>query len=83
MRYIPNLEENVSVQVSEDKNAYINILNVGASGRGDLEFTGVLTDVQGGIVTIGDIEDEDGNTLSQYRERFKIWLKYTSFSHTV
>jgi hypothetical protein len=81
MRYIPNLEENVSVQVSEDKNAYINILNVGASGRGDLEFTGVLTDVQGGIVTIGDIEDEDGNTLSQYRDVLKSGSSIQFFSY--
>jgi parallel beta-helix repeat protein len=71
MRYIPNLAANVIVQVPEDKNAYINIRNIGASGRGDLEFTGTITDIQGGIVTISSIDDGDGNTLFQYSDVFK------------
>lgn len=71
MRYIPNLAANVIVQVPEDKNAYINIRNIGASGRGDLEFTGTITDVQNGVVTINNINDGDGNTLFQYSDVLK------------
>lgn len=67
MRYIPERSLDVIVQVPEDRNSYINVLNVGASGRGDIEFTGTVTDVQGDVVTISGIEDGQGGTLADYR----------------
>jgi hypothetical protein len=67
MRYIPERSLDVIVQVPEDRNSYINVLNIGASGRGDIEFTGTVTDVQGDVVTISGIEDGQGGTLADYR----------------
>lgn len=71
MRYIPDLAGNVVVQVPEDKNAYINVRNIGASGRGDLKFSGTVTDIQSGIVTINNIDDGAGNSIFQYRDVLK------------
>lgn len=67
MRYIPERSSDVVVQVPEDRNSYINVLNIGASGRGDIEFTGTVSDIQDDIVTIGGIGDGDGGTLNDYR----------------
>lgn len=71
MRYIPELASDVIVQVPEDKNAYINVRNIGATGRGDLEFTGTVTDISDGIVTISGIDDGQGNSLYQYGDLLK------------
>lgn len=72
MRYIPGLASDVIVQVPEDKNAYINVRNIGASGRGDLEFTGTVTDIDSeGIVTISGISDGEGGSIFQYSDLLK------------
>jgi parallel beta-helix repeat protein len=72
MRYIPDLASDVIVQVPEDKNAYINVRNIGASGRGDLEFTGTVTDIDAeGVVTISNIDDGEGNSIFQYTDVLK------------
>lgn len=72
MRYIPERSGDVIVQVPEDKNAYVNVKNIGATGRGDLEFTGTITDIDSeGIVTISNIDDGAGNSLFQYQDILK------------
>ena len=72
MRYIPDRSGNVIVQVPEDKNAYVNVRNLGATGRGDLEFTGTVTDIDTeGVVTISNIDDGAGNSLFQYLDTLK------------
>lgn len=72
MRYIPETASDVIVQVPEDKNAYINVRNIGASGRGDLEFTGTVSDIDtNGVVTINNISDGLGGSLFQYSDLFK------------
>jgi parallel beta-helix repeat protein len=72
MRYIPSLASDIIVQVPEDKNAYINVRNIGASGRGDLEFTGTVTDIDAeGVVTISNIDDGEGGSIFQYADLLK------------
>jgi hypothetical protein len=68
MPYIPDLATRAIVQVPEDKNSYTNILNIGASGKGDIKFSGSISDVQGDIVTISGVTDGAGGGLSQYQE---------------
>jgi hypothetical protein len=51
MHYIPQLLPEIVTQVPEDKNAYINVVNLGASGKGDLQFTGTVLSKEEGIVT--------------------------------
>lgn len=68
MRYIPDRLSEVVVQLPEDKNAYINVRNIGASGRGDLEFTGSVVDIVDDIVTIANVSDGSGGTISDYSD---------------
>lgn len=65
MHYIPQLTTEVITQVPEDKNAYINVKNIGASGKGDLVFTGTVYSVADGVVTIGDIPNINKELLKQ------------------
>ncbi len=82
MRYIPDLVSDVIVQVPEDKNAYINVRNIGASGRGDLEFTGTVTDIDAeGVVTISNIDDGEGNSIFQYQDVLKNGAGIQLFSY--
>jgi hypothetical protein len=82
MRYIPQLISEFIVQVPEDKNAYINVLNIGASGKGDLEFTGRVLDVSDGVVTISEISDGEGRTIFQYRDILKGGVQLQTFSYS-
>jgi parallel beta-helix repeat protein len=66
MRYISQLSSGFVVQVPEDKNSYINVRNTGATGQGDLEFTGVVSSIENDIVTITNVSDTTGGTLFQY-----------------
>ena len=82
MRYIPERSGDVIVQVPEDKNAYINVRNMGATGRGDLEFTGTITDIDAeGIVTISSIDDGAGNSIFQYQDVLKSGTGVQVFSY--
>ncbi len=82
MRYIPGLASDVIVQVPEDKNAYINVRNIGASGRGDLEFTGTVVDIDSeGIVTISGISDGEGGSIFQYPELLKQGVELQVFGY--
>lgn len=65
MHYIPQLTADVITQVPEDKNSYINIRNIGASGVGDTVFTGNVLSTEEGIVTIGDITGPISEYLKQ------------------
>jgi parallel beta-helix repeat protein len=71
MRFIPQLTSGVIVQIPEDKNSYVNVKSIGATGRGDLEFTGTVSDVTDGIVTISNISDQNGSSLYQYLDLLK------------
>jgi hypothetical protein len=82
MRYIPALASEVIVQVPEDLNAYINVRNIGATGRGDLEFTGTVTDISGGIVTISNISDGDGGSIFQYTDLLKGGVELQTFGYS-
>jgi parallel beta-helix repeat protein len=82
MRYIPDLASDVIVQVPEDKNAYINVRNIGASGRGDLEFTGTVTDIDAyGVVTISNIDDGSGGSIFQYSDLLKQGVELQVFGY--
>jgi parallel beta-helix repeat protein len=81
MRYIPERAGDVIVQVPEDKNAYINVRNIGATGRGDLEFTGTVTDISDEIVTISNINDGAGNSIFQYQDVLKSGTGLQVFSY--
>jgi hypothetical protein len=82
MRYIPQLSGEVIVQVPEDRNSYINVKNIGASGRGDLEFTGTVTDISDGVVTISSISDGAGGTLFQYADLLRTGVDLQVFSYS-
>lgn len=82
MRYIPQLTSETIVQVPEDKNAYINVRNIGASGRGDLEFTGTVTDITNNIVTIGNIADGQGGSIYQYGDLLKTDAELQVFGYS-
>ena len=71
MRYIPDYTTQVILQVPEDKNAYINVRNVGASGKGDVEFSASITNIQDSILTLGSVTDGEGGSLSDYRDFLK------------
>ena len=82
MRYIPDFSSGVIVQVPEDKNSYINVRGIGASGKGDIEFTGTITDIDSdGVITIGNISDGAGGTLFQYRDLLKGDTEIQLFSY--
>jgi hypothetical protein len=82
MRYIPQLATEVIVQVPEDKNAYINVKNIGASGRGELEFTGFVSNIDDqGVVTITSISDGEGGSIFQYRDLLKSGTDLQVFSY--
>ena len=82
MRYIPDLTSDVIVQVPEDKNAYINVRNIGATGRGDLEFTGTVSDIDSdGIVTINNIDDGAGNSAFQYADLLRQGVQLRVFGY--
>lgn len=82
MRYIPQIASEVVVQIPEDKNAYINVRNVGASGRGDIEFTGLVSNIDDdGVVTISNIFDETGNTIYQYQDLLKSGVELQVFGY--
>ena len=82
MRYIPERSGDVIVQVPEDKNAYVNVKNIGATGRGDLEFTGTITDIDSeGIVTISNVDDGAGNSIFQYQDVLKSGTGLQVFSY--
>lgn len=68
MRYIPERSLDVVFQVPENLNSYINVLNVGATGLGNIEFTGTITDIQGDVVSVGGIQDGLGGTITDYRQ---------------
>ena len=68
MRYIPERSLDVVFQVPEDLNSYINVLNVGATGLGNIEFTGTITDIQDDVVTVSGIQDGLGGTITDYRQ---------------
>lgn len=68
MRYIPERSLDVVFQVPENLNSYINVLNVGATGQGNIEFTGTITDIQGDVVTVSGIQDGLGGTITDYRQ---------------
>lgn len=68
MRYIPERSLDVVFQVPEDLNSYINVVNVGATGLGDIEFTGTITDIQDDVVTVSGIQDGLGGTITDYRQ---------------
>lgn len=82
MRYIPALASEVIVQVPEDLNSYVNVRNIGATGRGDLEFTGTVTDISDGIVTISGISDGDGGSIFQYSDLLKGGVELQAFSYS-
>ena len=82
MRYIPQLTSETIVQVPEDKNAYINVRNIGASGRGDLEFTGTVTDITNNIVTIGNISGGQGGSIYQYGNLLKTDVELQVFGYS-
>lgn len=82
MRYIPQLTSETIVQVPEDKNAYINVRNIGASGRGDLEFSGTVTDITNNIVTIGNISDGQGGSIYQYGNLLKTDVELQVFGYS-
>lgn len=71
MRYIPQLTSGVVVQIPEDKNSYVNVKSIGATGRGELEFSGTVSDVTDGVVTISNIDDGNGNSIYQYLDLLK------------
>jgi len=71
MRYIPDFSGGVILQVPEDKNSFINVFNVGATGKGNIEFTGTVKDVQENILTIEGIQDGLGGSLFQYEDVLK------------
>lgn len=81
MRYIPETTSDVIVQVPEDKNSYVNVRNVGASGRGDLEFTGTVSDIVNNVVTIINIADQFGNSVFQYQDLLKQGVEIQVFSY--
>jgi parallel beta-helix repeat protein len=81
MRYIPDLAANVIVQVPEDKNSYINIRNLGASGRGDVKFSGTISDIQDDLVTISGVTDGSDGSLSQYRDTLKSFTDLIVFGY--
>ena len=81
MRYIPETTSDVIVQVPEDKNSYVNVRNVGASGRGDLEFTGTVSDIVNNVVTITNIADQFGNSVFQYQDLLKHGVEVQVFSY--
>lgn len=81
MRYIPQLTSDVIIQVPEDKNAYINVRTLGASGRGDIEFTGTVTDISDNIVTISNITDGGSGTLNGYLDILRV-IRIFSYSAT-
>lgn len=71
MRYIPELQSSrVVLQVPDNQNSYINVLNAGATGRGDLEFTGRIVSATSSSITISDITDGNLGTLFQYLDIF-------------
>ena len=82
MRYIPQLTSEVIIQVPEDRNAYINARNIGASGRGELEFTGIVSNINGDTVTISNITDGSGGTLFQYLDILKGGAEIQAFSYS-
>lgn len=82
MRYIPQLTSETIVQVPEDKNAYINVRSIGASGRGELEFSGTVTDITNGIVTIGSITDGQGSSIYQYGDLLKTNVDIQVFGYS-
>lgn len=78
MRYIPGLTSDIIVQVPEDKNAYINVRNIGASGQGDLKFTGIVTDIDDrGIVTISTFGDQ----ITEYNELLRQGVQIQVFGY--
>ena len=81
MRYIPERSGDVIVQVPEDRNAYVNVRNLGATGRGDLEFTGTISDISDNIITISNIDDGNGNSLFQYQDVLKSGTGLQIFSY--
>lgn len=81
MRYIPATASDVIVQVAEDKNAYINVRNFGASGRGDLDLNGVVSDIDGDLVTITGISDQEGNSIFQYQDVLKQGVSIQVFGY--
>lgn len=81
MRYIPERSGDVVVQVPEDRNAYVNVRNLGATGRGELEFTGTISDISDDIVTISSIDDGNGNSLFQYQDVLKSGTGLQVFSY--
>jgi hypothetical protein len=83
MRYIPQFGTEFIVQVPEDKNSYINVKNIGASGRGELSFTGSVTDISNNIVTISSISDGQGGTLFQYSDLLRAGTEILSFSYSI
>lgn len=67
MRYLPNYTTKVVLQVPEDKNSYINIKNVGASGGGETRFTSTVSNIQSSIIILEGINDGQGGELENYR----------------
>jgi hypothetical protein len=71
MRYIPDYTTKIVFQVPEEKNSYVNVRNVGASGRGDVQFFSTVTNIQSNTITLGNISDGSGGNLSTYRDSLK------------
>lgn len=63
MRYIPELISQTVVQVPESKNAYSNVLNLGASGKGNIVYSGTISNIQGNLVTLGSITGGNSSDL--------------------
>lgn len=82
MRYIPQLTSGVVVQIPEDKNSYVNVKSIGATGRGELEFSGTVSDVTDGVVTISNINDGNGNSIYQYLDLLKGGVQIQLFGYS-
>jgi parallel beta-helix repeat protein len=82
MRYIPDYASQTVLQIPEDKNAYINVKNVGASGRGDVNFSASVTNIQDSILTLGSVSDGEGGSISEYRDFLKTGTDLLAFIYS-
>jgi parallel beta-helix repeat protein len=82
MRYIPDYASQVVLQIPEDRNAYINVKNVGASGRGDVNFSASVTNIQDSILTLGNVSDGQGGGISEYRDFLKTGTDLLAFIYS-
>jgi hypothetical protein len=82
MRYIPDYSTRRIFQVPADKNAFINIKSLGASGRGDVEFFASVTDIQSANITLGSISDGLSGNLNDYRKDLSSGTELLAFFYS-